>query len=499
MDASLNIVYLIENNPVTKLSRNYNNKLITRIKENFTETQQQLFVSSFYCYLNYNQTTDFVVDLDNIWQWLGFHQKYEAKRSLEKNFVIDKDYKILLRRLAEQKDDSRGGHNKQTILLNLSTFKLFCIKAGTQKSDEIHKYFVKLEELLHIVVQEECDELRLQIENHISSSQLEKELLREKTILEQYSTNTQCVYYGIIDNLSNNGEKLIKFGNSNDLPERVSRHKKTYTNFRLVNAFQVDNKLYIENAMKMNDELKPLRRAIEINSVNCTELLAIDNLPLDKLDNIIKNIITKIEYNPDNYTKLLNENKVLKEEIAALKRDNNKTFLLEENKKLRKIKEEYNTLVKTTLKKITKENYRIKVEYENLLKRVNKSENKSETTPIISNVIVCETSPTTENKDDADTSDNVDDGQPHMLNENRRILRKFQKLPDGFYYINGEKFSKLNGTRQEVWDRVAYKTEGGLLMSQLKLNNVGDIVSLKKSIYSKENLKDICRPKNKQK
>ena len=41
---TLNIVELIENNPITKLSRNYNNKLITKIKDNFTETQQQLFV-----------------------------------------------------------------------------------------------------------------------------------------------------------------------------------------------------------------------------------------------------------------------------------------------------------------------------------------------------------------------------------------------------------------------------------------------------------------------
>ena len=65
---SLNIVELIEKNPITKLSGVYNNKLLTQIKERFTETQQQLFVASFYCYLNY-QKTDFVIDLDNIWEW----------------------------------------------------------------------------------------------------------------------------------------------------------------------------------------------------------------------------------------------------------------------------------------------------------------------------------------------------------------------------------------------------------------------------------------------
>ena len=70
----LNIVELIEKNPISKLSKEYNNKLINRIKETFTDFEQQLFVSSFYCYLKYNKNTDFVVDLDDIWKWLGFQQ-----------------------------------------------------------------------------------------------------------------------------------------------------------------------------------------------------------------------------------------------------------------------------------------------------------------------------------------------------------------------------------------------------------------------------------------
>jgi len=88
----LNIVELIEKNPITKLSSNYNNKLLNKIKEKFTELEQQLFVSSFYCYLKYNKNKDFVIDLDNIWAWLGFGQKTNAKRVLEKNFILDKDY-----------------------------------------------------------------------------------------------------------------------------------------------------------------------------------------------------------------------------------------------------------------------------------------------------------------------------------------------------------------------------------------------------------------------
>jgi hypothetical protein len=43
----LNIVELIEKNPISKLSKAYNNKLLNKIKDNFTDFEQQLFVSSF--------------------------------------------------------------------------------------------------------------------------------------------------------------------------------------------------------------------------------------------------------------------------------------------------------------------------------------------------------------------------------------------------------------------------------------------------------------------
>lgn len=60
-DTSLNIVELIENNPITRLSGTYQHKLLTKIKENFTNNEQQMFVTSFYCYLNYDYQNDFVV------------------------------------------------------------------------------------------------------------------------------------------------------------------------------------------------------------------------------------------------------------------------------------------------------------------------------------------------------------------------------------------------------------------------------------------------------
>lgn len=93
MMQELNIVDLIEKNPITKLTTTYNNKLLLKIKEKFTDFEQQAFVSSFYCYLNYDKSMDFIIDLDTVWKWLEFYTKQKIIILLEKYFKIDIDYK----------------------------------------------------------------------------------------------------------------------------------------------------------------------------------------------------------------------------------------------------------------------------------------------------------------------------------------------------------------------------------------------------------------------
>jgi hypothetical protein len=268
MSKPVDIVELIESNPITRLKSTYQNSLLTKIKSNFTDNEQQMFVASFYCFLNCNQKNDFVIDLDNVWKWLEFSTKQKAKDLLEKHFTINIDYTLLLNQQVKQSIHMKGGHNKETFMLTVKTFKLFCLKAGTKKAEQIHEYYIKLEEILHEVIQEETNELKLQLEQKniiILNEQKDKDKIREKTIIEQFPNNTQCVYYGTIDNLSDKKESLIKFGNSNNLKNRVSQHKDTYLNFKLINAFKVDNKLQIENAIKSNTFFRERLRTITLH------------------------------------------------------------------------------------------------------------------------------------------------------------------------------------------------------------------------------------------
>ena len=188
-----------------------------------------------------------------------------------------------------------------------------------------HKYIEELkiqnESLYKTLQQVINDDGKLHLENQTIILQKEKDLFRENTILKQYPKNTQCVYYGMIDNTGTNNERLIKFGNSNSLYERVYNHKRTFSNFRLVAAFKVDNKIQIENAMKNHHLLTKIKFPIVINDKTQTEILNITNMSFESLDEIIKEIIITNEYSPEKYKKILFEHEILQKDYEILQKD----------------------------------------------------------------------------------------------------------------------------------------------------------------------------------
>lgn len=289
---------------------------------------------------------DFVVDLDEIWVWLGFNQKINAIRTLEKHFKLDIDYKNLSPQLGgaslEEKSapeasgavsTKHGGHNKQPILLTIKCFKSLCLKAQTKKASEIHEYYMKLEEVLQEIVEEETDELRLQLEKKEAtilekettileikqSSNKEKQKAVEQAIVVQFPLNTECIYFGTIDNTNEAGETLIKFGHTNDLSTRLTDHRKKYDNFVLVNAFRVQNKVEIENLIKQHPKIKRQIRSIELNGKNKTEIIAYDaTFTIEKLSKHIKDIIHSKTYSIDNFNRIMKENEELQTENRML-------------------------------------------------------------------------------------------------------------------------------------------------------------------------------------
>jgi hypothetical protein len=322
---SIDIVNLIEKNPITRMNnKNYQNKLIQKLKNEFTKEEQKLFLSSFYCFLNYKEDA-FVVDFDNIWKWCGFTRKDNAKRLLEKNFEKDIDYivfineelsgppkrgadissheneeisdescvvdiscedcvnmeltdeykrlinlekKVLIKICKNNKliisgtkvdivkrimknDNSKNlggaGQNKESIMLTITTFKKYCIKANTKKADEVHNYYIKLEKILQEIIIEQSDELTLQLslknnkikelEETVYSEQCinikhQKSLLyQQEKVTNRYKVSrTGCIYI-VHDPLWK--FTRFKIGKTDDFNERISTYRTSSINMKV--------------------------------------------------------------------------------------------------------------------------------------------------------------------------------------------------------------------------------------------------------------------------
>ena len=199
-----------------------------------------------------------------------------------------------------------------------------------------------MEEVLHQIVEEETDELRLQLEEKeniileikqssekekqqiLQTSKKEKQRAVEQAIILHFPLNTECIYFGTIDNTNESQEKLIKFGHTNDLATRINDHRKGYKNFELVEAFKVQNKVEIENLIKTYPKIKRQIRILELNGKNKTEIIAYDanNFTIEKLTKHIKDIIHSKTYSIDNFNRLMKQTELLENKIKELECEN---------------------------------------------------------------------------------------------------------------------------------------------------------------------------------
>ena len=296
---ALNIVNLIENNPISKLSTTtYQSKLLNKIRDNFTDDEQHLFIASFYCYLNFNDK-DFAIDIDNIWQWLGFSRKDHAKELLTKKCTIDIDYKVISPRAGE---NSKVGRPIETILMTIKAFKKLCMKAGTKRADQIHDYYINLEEILLETMSEESKELQTKFEEQsvlLQSTQTAFESQHErfkKYMRKKYydCEPGQMVY--VYKNDVNDPQSMIRVGKTDNIKKRETDYNHSNLNGEIVFAKPCHNNDLLEKVC--HHILDKYRIYREQEWFNINENIAIQVVKIAHL--FMDELIPQVEFLDDN-------------------------------------------------------------------------------------------------------------------------------------------------------------------------------------------------------
>ena len=203
---------------------NIDNNLLIKLKQHFSDEEQQLYITNLYMYMNYHATNDYLINLEDVYKMIGFANKGNAMKTIKSNFVENEDYKIALFHMEKRKNE--GGFNKETVMLNTDTFKNLCMIVKTDKGKEIRKYYVKLENIYNEIIKEQIEESQSALEEQkLLLINKDKELeenkeqfenlkkLKTKRWFNQESGDT--VYAIKVDN-------IIKIGKTRNIKKRES-------------------------------------------------------------------------------------------------------------------------------------------------------------------------------------------------------------------------------------------------------------------------------------
>jgi hypothetical protein len=219
-DVNINNNTIDINNNIIDINNIFqDDELISLIKSNFNESDMELFELNYKIYTtNKNNLDDFIVDFGEVWSWIGFSSKGNAKKLLEsktsenKNvFEIDKDY--ITKKVFIHKDKNLGGRPSNKILLTVKCFKKFCLKASTDQADKIYDYYIKMEEIITKYIENKHKQI---IEENNNNNKKVLELKNQEIISLRNKKYEEVIKDGHIYIFSTDVSNVYKCGRSND-------------------------------------------------------------------------------------------------------------------------------------------------------------------------------------------------------------------------------------------------------------------------------------------
>jgi len=255
---SINFNELVKNSD-TKLSLDCQSKMVELLNQEFTEEESQFYIASLMMYLNYHPTVDFPVNLEHVFHMIGFANKGNAKRTLENNFTLNEDYKILSIKNSDEKqllrteklNKSGSGILQEDIMLNVDTMKHLFLIAKTPEGKKARKYFIKIENINHKVLQMEMEESKI-----IQAKLLEE---KDKCIAQLKEQESVSILYIAHNPIVKNKMKIgiSSETKSNDILVRFNTHRTSNPDFTFLFTYETPNAKQIEHLIKTL--LKPFR------------------------------------------------------------------------------------------------------------------------------------------------------------------------------------------------------------------------------------------------
>ena len=275
--------------------------LMRLIKETLTGNEQNMFIDGYKQFINANPS-DFVVDFEFAYEWLGFTRKDSAKRKLESSLVEGVDFKILLSDSREQNttQDPRGGRsnangtadllhrvkeqvgnangtgrnlggaglNKETILMTVNAFKAFSMVAGTEKAKRVRQYYVAIEEVVFKYMK-----------SVLADAEFGKAFSRHQALVScNQKMNVVYMGYFVLD-----GNNYIKIGETENIDDRGKAHRTEFGHtFVFIEVLPCERAHKYEQWMLNDSELTKYKRVVMLNGHVKTELLCLSEGGLTK-------------------------------------------------------------------------------------------------------------------------------------------------------------------------------------------------------------------------
>jgi phage anti-repressor protein len=257
-----------------------NDEFTSMLTESLDGDDKEQLIIKFQLYLIYgNDDSKFVIDLDDVWPWLGFSKKDKAKNLLMKNFEKDIDFTCSTLH-PEEREQVHGGHNKETILLNVSTFKGLCMLANTEKGKKTRRYYSKMENIFFKYIVDKHQNTLSQIENNQNIMKKQHELDVQRKLVDS-NKNTPLVY---ILKIQETDEETftIKIGETDDIQQRMISLRQEYIDCVLIDVFPcVKPHAFEQYILHRKDVMKHRFMASETIQIS-------PKFPYDKLLKIIK-------------------------------------------------------------------------------------------------------------------------------------------------------------------------------------------------------------------